>query len=100
MRVRYKQPKGERAIETSEVFTSSALAHDTSRMSADGRFATGISLVAEALRHSPHMDRLGINVGDALRLMESGASGPHAAERREAVRLIAPLIEGAPVAWR
>ena len=59
-------------------------------------------------RHTPnpgatlleHMDRLGLSVADGLRLMESGVSGPHAAERREAVRLIAPLVEGAPVAWR
>ena len=100
VRVRYKQPKGERGIETAATFTAGALRHDVKDMSADGRFATGIGLVAEALRHSPHMDRLGLTVGDALRLMESGASGPHAAERREAVRLIAPLVEGAPVAWR
>ncbi|MBI1949613.1 MAG: von Willebrand factor type A domain-containing protein [Deltaproteobacteria bacterium] len=100
VRVRYKQPKGERATETEAAFTASALRHDVKELSADGRFAAGIGLVAEALRHSPHMDRLGLSVGDALRLMESGAAGPHAAERREAVRLIAPLVEGAPVAWR
>ncbi|MCC7075117.1 MAG: von Willebrand factor type A domain-containing protein [Deltaproteobacteria bacterium] len=100
VRVRYKQPKGTRGIETATNFTAGALRHDVRELSADGRFATGIGLVAEALRHSPHMDRLGLSVGDALRLMESGVSGPHAAERREAVRLIAPLVEGAPVAWR
>lgn len=100
VRVRYKQPKGARGIETSAVFTASALQHDTARLSADGRFAAGVGLVAEALRHSAHMDRLGLSVADGLRLMESGVSGPHAAERREAVRLIAPLVEGAPVAWR
>lgn len=100
VRVRYKDPKGERGIETEAVFTARALKHDTALMSADGRFAAGVGLVAEALRHSPHMDRLGLTVGDALRLMESGVAGPHAAERREAVRLIAPLVEGAPVARR
>ncbi len=100
VRVRYKEPKGARGIETAATFTAGALRHDVKEMTADGRFATGIGLVAEALRHSPHMDRLGLSVGDALRLMESGVTGPHAAERREAVRLIAPLVEGAPVAWR
>jgi hypothetical protein len=39
-------------------------------------------------------------VGDALHLMESGATGPFASERKEAVRLLAPLVEGAPVARR
>jgi Ca-activated chloride channel homolog len=100
VRVRYKAPRGVVATEVARAFPASAVRHDVNEMSVDGRFAVGVGLAAEIFRHSPHADRLGITLADAHQLMVSGATGPHAAERRELVRLLAPFVGGAPVAHR
>ena len=100
VRVRWKQPHGDEASETATTMTGKALAHTVEEMSADGRFAVGVGLAAEVFRHSSHMDRLGIGLADALRLIDAGSSGPHAAERKDFARLLRPLAAGADVAAR
>lgn len=98
VRVRYKQPRGEKATEVSAKFAASSMKHDVKDLSVDGKFALGVGLTAEVFRRSQHMDRLGIGLADAHALMLQGAKGPHAEERMELVRLIAPLAAGAHVA--
>lgn len=100
VRVRYKQPHGTKATEVARAFPAAALRRDMSELSTDGRFAAGVALTAEVFRHSPHMARLGIDIGDAFRLLESGAVGPHASERQELLGLIAPFARSAAVATR
>lgn len=100
VRVRYKQPRGEKATEVSAQFAASSMKHDVKDLSVDGKFALGVGLTAEVFRHSTHMDRLGIGLADAHALMLQGAKGAHAEERMELVRLIAPLAAGANVAAR
>lgn len=100
VRVRYKQPRGDNATEVSARFAASAMKHDVKDLSTDGKFALGVGLTAEVFRHSEHMDRLGIGLADAHALLVQGAHGPHAAERNELVRLIAPLAAGDNVAKR
>jgi Ca-activated chloride channel family protein len=98
VRVRYKQPRGDKATEVSAKFAASSMKHDVNGLNADGKFALGVALTAEVFRHSQHMDRLGIGLADAHALLVQGAKGPHAEERMELVRLIAPLAAGANVA--
>ncbi len=100
VRVRYQQPRGSKASEVSARFPASAMKQSVTSMSDDGRFATGVALAAEVLRHSEHMARLGLGLRDAHQLIISGAVGPFAEQRHEFARLIAPLVAGAPLATR
>jgi Ca-activated chloride channel family protein len=100
VRVRYKTPRGDEVSEVSKAFPASSLRHDVSEMSADGRFATGVMLTAEVMRQSPHMDRLGLGLADALRLMNGALSGPYQAERDELASLVRPFVDANPVALR
>jgi Ca-activated chloride channel family protein len=100
VRVRYKKPKGQTATEVTTHFTASDIKQDVRSLSADGRFAVGVGLAAESMRHSPHMDRLGLNLADAHALMSSALTGEHAAERQEIAALIGPLAGGTGVARR
>ncbi len=100
VRVRYKQPKGDKASEVAASFPAEKLGHEVMDLSADGRFAVGVGLAAEVFRHSPHMERLGIELADAEALMRTGATGPFASERKDFIRLVAPLAAGANVAAR
>ena len=98
--VRYKQPRGVKATEVKTVLTASMLQPTLAHLDVDGRFAVAVALASESFRNSPHMQRLGLSLNDAVRLGSSAAQGPHAKERREFVELLTPFARNQHVAAR
>jgi Ca-activated chloride channel homolog len=92
VRVRYKQPRGSTATQVDRTFSAALMKKSINEMSVDGRFAVGVALTAEVMRKSEHMERLRLTLADAHALLESGAVGPWAPERKELARLIKPLV--------
>jgi Ca-activated chloride channel family protein len=100
VRVRYKQPRGDKASEVAADLRAAHLKGALTELDADARFATAVMIAAEHFRGSPHLSRLGLSLSDAVDVARAAAVGPHRAQRRELVDLIAPLAARASVAVR
>ncbi|HYI00804.1 VWA domain-containing protein [Hyalangium sp.] len=93
VRVRAKQPRGEKASERAFPFSGKSLASSFAAANRDLRFATAVMGAAELFRSSPHARRWSFEVVEKI---AREATPPGNAERKEFLELLAkarPMIE-------
>jgi len=85
VRVRAKQPRGEKATESIHPFRATSLARSFEDARQDLRFATAVMGAAELLRRSPHADRWSL---DTVRDIARASTPKGNAEREEFLALL------------